>query len=294
MPTFAVTDAPPRKSIRQMLAEESVLYTPGVWDAVSALAAERAGFRAVASSGLAIAATMGLPDADLYSKSDNATAVRRIAQSINLPVIADVDTGYGNAVNVIHTIRMFEDAGATAMYMEDQVSPKRCNYCSPVMDLTELDIQVGKVRAAVAAKNPETVLVARTDAEGDEIIRRAEAYAEAGADLICPVATNEKMSRGIMEKLHEHIGLGLMSVNLPGTWQDALTHTELEQMGVRIMMMMQPLYSSLTALLRDLEKLKAGDKASVNAAQVDHGEFMDFIGWPHLHAMQDEYLPLRD
>lgn len=294
MPTFAVTESAPRKSIRQLLETESVLYSPGIWDCMSALAAQNAGFTAVTTSGLAIAASMGLPDADLYSKSDVVDVVRRISQTIDVPVVADIDTGYGNAVNVIHTVRAFEDAGASAMFMEDQVSPKRCNYCSPVMDLTELDIQVGKIRAALAARrDPQTIIVARTDAEGDEINRRAEAYAEAGADLICPVATNEEMSRGIMEKLHERLGIGIMSVNLPGTWQDELTHEELEQMGVRIMMVMQPMYSSLTALKRDFELLRANDRATVTASQLDHDEYMEFIGWPQLNEMSAEFLPMR-
>ncbi len=178
-----------RRRLRDLLATQRPLLAPGSHDALSARLVEEAGFAAVYMGGFATTASLlGRPDVGLLGGSEMIDSARRIAEAVDLPVIADADTGYGNPINVIRTVREYEQAGVAAIHLEDQASPKRCGHMSgktviPVEDM------VAKLRAAVAARSdPDFVLIARTDAlalEGvDSAIDRARRYADAGADLL--------------------------------------------------------------------------------------------------------------
>ena len=177
--------------LRGLLGGERLLVTPGVYDCVSARLAERAGFEAVSSTGAGIVnARLGVPDVGFFSLRDNIDAVRFIARSVNVPLSADAEAGYGNAATVHHVVREFEAAGAAAVSLEDQTIPKRCGHVEGkrVIETAEM---VGKVEAAVAARRSDAFLViARTDAIAtggvEEACARARAYAAAGADVIFP------------------------------------------------------------------------------------------------------------
>ncbi|HYC05609.1 MAG TPA: oxaloacetate decarboxylase [Azospirillaceae bacterium] len=170
------------------LAEPRIVMAPGVYDAFSSLIAEQAGHEALYLSGASIAYThLGRPDIGLVGMTEVADVIALIRDRVGLPLVVDADTGYGNALNVQRTMRVFERAGATAIQLEDQVMPKRCGHLKG-KGVISADEMVGKVKAAVDARGQGTLVVARTDAiavEGFEAaMERAHRYAEAGADVL--------------------------------------------------------------------------------------------------------------
>jgi carboxyvinyl-carboxyphosphonate phosphorylmutase len=179
----------PRARLRQLLAGPDPLVAPGAYDALSARLVEQAGFDAVYMTGFGSTASLiGRPDVGLLTGTEMIDNARRIVAAVDVPVVADADTGYGNAVNVLRTVQAYEQAGVAGLHIEDQVDPKKCGHMSgkAVIPASEM---AGKIRAAVAARrDPDLVLIARTDAaavEGlDAAIDRARGYAEAGADVL--------------------------------------------------------------------------------------------------------------
>jgi 2-methylisocitrate lyase-like PEP mutase family enzyme len=182
-----VTDS--TKELLARLQRPPIVVAPGVFDALTASLAEDAGFEAVYLSGAAIAYTkLGRPDIGLVSMAEVADTLTHIRERISIPIVVDADTGYGNALNVERTIRVFERAGATAIQLEDQTNPKRCGHLSG-KELISTSEMVGKIHAAVDSRhNATTLIIARTDAvavEGFEAaLERANAYREAGADVL--------------------------------------------------------------------------------------------------------------
>jgi 2-methylisocitrate lyase-like PEP mutase family enzyme len=176
-------------TLKQRLADGRVLLAPGVYDALSALLAEQAGFEALYFSGASLAYTrLGLGDIGLVSYAEAADALARLTERVRVPVIADADTGFGNALNVQRTVRGFERAGAAMVQLEDQVFPKRCGHLAgkAVVPAAEM---CGKLRAALDARtSADTLILARTDAlavEGlDAALDRAEAYLACGVDAL--------------------------------------------------------------------------------------------------------------
>jgi 2-methylisocitrate lyase-like PEP mutase family enzyme len=176
-------------SLRTLLAQPPIVVAPGCYDALSALMIERAGFPAAYFSGASLAYTrFGRPDIGLIAMDEVVDAVATVRERVALPLIVDCDTGFGNALNVMRTVKAMARAGATAIQLEDQTSPKRCGHLSDkgLIDAREM---VGKLKAALDARPSEEVLIiARTDAIAVEgfaaALDRAEAYAEAGADLL--------------------------------------------------------------------------------------------------------------
>ncbi len=178
----------PRTRFRSLLQDNAILLAPGAFDGLSARLIEKAGFAVVYATGGGIARSMGLPDLGLLSFTEVLQRVREIVRATSLPVIADADTGYGNAVNMIRTVREFEETGVAAFHIEDQVFPKRCGHYEG-QSVISAEEMVGKIEAAVHARqDPRTVIIARTDACSafglDEAISRARAFLDAGADSI--------------------------------------------------------------------------------------------------------------
>jgi 2-methylisocitrate lyase-like PEP mutase family enzyme len=179
----------PRARLRELLAGPGPVVAPGAYDALSARLVEQAGFDVVYMTGFGTTASLlGRPDVGLLGGSEMVDDARRIAAAVEVPVIADADTGYGNAVTVLRTVAAYEQAGVAGIHLEDQVSPKKCGHMSGKA-VIGTDEMVGKIRAAVAVRrDPDFLIIARTDAaavEGlDAAITRARAYAEAGADVL--------------------------------------------------------------------------------------------------------------
>lgn len=177
------------RKLRQAISSKDILVAPGGYDALSASLIENAGFMSMYLSGASIAYTrFGRPDIGLVSMNEVAETISVIRERTELPMIVDADTGFGNAINVQRTIKLFERMGASAIQLEDQQMPKRCGHLKGKSLITSNEM-VGKVKAAVDARNnSDTMIVARTDAiavEGfEQALERANAYYEAGADLL--------------------------------------------------------------------------------------------------------------
>lgn len=170
------------------LMKEGFISIPGVFDGMSAILAERAGFRAGYLSGSAVAAVMGLPDLSVTTLTEVALEVQKITSITSIPIIVDADTGFGETMNVSRTVRMLERSGAAGMHIEDQVLPKRCGHLNG-KKIVEPDEMIKKITGAIQTrKDPDFVIIARTDARSvngiDDAIERARSYVEAGADVI--------------------------------------------------------------------------------------------------------------
>ena len=174
--------------MRQILDQPGMLILPGVYDGLTAKIVEEAGFEAAYMSGWSVAASYGKPDMGILTMTDVVTRAASITEVVDIPVICDVDTGFGSAINVIQTVRAMERVGVAGIHMEDQVAPKKCGQF-PGRSLISVEEMVGKLHAALDARtDPDFIIIARTDAVAsmgvEEAIRRGRSYIEAGADMI--------------------------------------------------------------------------------------------------------------
>ncbi len=180
----------PAQRLRELLVTEGTVVAPGVFNTLVALIAHKLGFSTLYFSGAAFSASAGLPDLGLFTLTELTEAVRWIARATGLPVIVDADTGFGEALNVMRTVRELEAAGAAALQIEDQVMPKRCGHLEG-KEVTSAEAMAEKIAAAVRARE-HLLVVARTDARAthglEEALRRARLYRAAGADIIFPEA----------------------------------------------------------------------------------------------------------
>uniref|UniRef100_UPI00112C97DD isocitrate lyase/phosphoenolpyruvate mutase family protein n=1 Tax=Paracoccus sp. FO-3 TaxID=1335059 RepID=UPI00112C97DD len=197
-------EAPAGARFSAALARPGILRLPGAHNGMAALQARAAGFQALYLSGAAMTASMGLPDLGIITVDEVAFFIRQIARASGLPLLVDGDTGYGEALNVMHMVRTFEDAGAGAVHLEDQLLPKKCGHLND-KKLASAGDMAAKVAAAARARR-HLVVIARTDAaaaEGIEgAVARAKLYTEAGADAIFPEAlTSVEMFREVRARL---------------------------------------------------------------------------------------------
>lgn len=174
--------------LRSLLKQPGMLIAPGCYDCIGARAIERAGFSAVYMTGAGTAAALGYPDFGIVTMSEMADNAGRIARSVALPVIADADTGYGNELNMVRTVREYELRGVAGMHIEDQVFPKKCGHLDN-KEVVPLEDYVAKIRAAASARtSPDFLIIARTDSRAvigfEEAIKRGNAALAAGADMV--------------------------------------------------------------------------------------------------------------
>ncbi len=178
----------PRQTLKQLLKRNQLLVAPGCFDGLSARLVEEAGFEAAYLSGGAVARSMGIPDIGLVTMSETIERAAQVVSAIKIPIIADADTGYGNAVNLVRTVREFERVGVAAIHIEDQITPKRCGHLDgkEVISLSEMEM---KLEAALKTRtDPDFCIIARTDTRGvngfDDAIDRARSFARLGVDAI--------------------------------------------------------------------------------------------------------------
>ena len=226
----------PRQTLRQLLRREKLLVAPGCFDGLSARLVEEAGFEAVYLSGGAVARSMGIPDIGLVTMSEVIERAAQVVSVIKIPVIADADTGYGNAANLVRTVREFERVGVAAIHIEDQITPKRCGHLDgkEVIPLAEME---KKLEAAIASRSdPDFGIIARTDARGvhgfDNAIGRARAFAKLGVDAIFVEAPQSEAE--LAEIPRQLPGIPLLVNVLKGGKTPMLPVERLERMGYRI------------------------------------------------------------
>jgi len=221
---------------KQMIAAPEILVLPGAYDSLSAKIIQQAGFQAVTMGGYPASATLlGKPDVNLLSLTEMVDHARRIAEAVDIPLFVDGDTGHGNVTNVIRTIREFEKAGVAGLFIEDQVSPKRCGHMDG-KQVIPADEMVAKVKAAVDARlDQDFVIMARTDARAinglDDAIERGNRYREAGADIIFVEAPVEEKE---LRRITAEIGAPTMANMVEGGKTPAYTAKEFEGMGFAV------------------------------------------------------------
>lgn len=278
----------PAGRLRELLAGEAILV-PGAYNPLVARILEQSGFPAIYAGGYgAAAATFGLPDIGIMTGTEMAEHVARIARSVSIPIVADADTGYGELVNVARTVREFERAGAAAVQIEDQVFPKRCGHLEGKRVIPR-DEMVKKVRAALAARaNPETVIIARTDAIAvtglDDAIDRMRAYAGAGADVIFPDAPSSVEE---LRAIAEAIDLPLVANMSEHGKTPLLTRDEIAALGYAIALFPSSTLFAAARSAREIAGLLARDGTTRNGLDriMEFGEFNEVVG---LSAWQDE------
>jgi 2-methylisocitrate lyase-like PEP mutase family enzyme len=223
--------------LRQLLASGKTLVAPGAHDAMTAMVLEKVGFDLIYMTGYGTAAAMGMPDVGLATIGEMIRNAQYMASAVSIPIVADSDTGGGNAVNVVRTIREYIQAGVAGIHMEDQVTPKRSGHWAGKR-LIPIEEAVGKIRAAVDTRDRldrDFVIVARTDARAavgggvDEAIRRGNAYADAGADL---VFFESPFSEEEVERAAREIRVKLMV--LPGGLSPYIPLERMSRMGIGI------------------------------------------------------------
>ena len=268
------------------------VWSAGAYDALSAKLIEEAGFPSVMTTGFGVSAShLGQPDMELYTMSENLSVVSKVVDVLGVPVVADTDTGYGNAINVIRTVREFERAGVAGLIFEDQESPKKCPAAANQVEILSLEEGAAKVRAAVDARSdPDTVIIARTDATDEaEAITRAEAYVAAGADLIQPISKCFSDFAGLV-RLREGAGVPL-SLQILGWLETGLTKQQIEQVAGLAVFPLVALMTATASLRTNLAQLAATySTAELPNAVTSMAEFKSLIGFQALEAVQQRFL----
>jgi methylisocitrate lyase len=277
---------------RKRVLANKTIWAAGAYDAMSAKMIEAAGFDALLTSGFGVAASfLGQPDAELYTMSENLTVVRNVTNAVDIPVIADIDTGYGNAINVMRTVREFEAANVSAVIIEDQMAPKRCPICVGAVEVLTMEEGISKIEAAVAARrNPDMLIVARTDVVDEkEAIRRAKAYVAAGADVIQPISKCFKAIDGL-RALRRECGVPL-SLQLLGWLERDLSPKEIEEVAGIATYPLVPLMTAAAALQDNLKALaKSRSTKALPHPVMAHDPFVEFIGFPEIDELQRKFL----
>ncbi|MBV8091436.1 MAG: oxaloacetate decarboxylase [Alphaproteobacteria bacterium] len=287
----------PRQRIRSLIRGHGYTMAPGAYDTLTARLVEHAGFDAVYLTGGGYSRANGYPDLGLLTLSENVRFIGLTVEAVSIPVIADADTGYGNAINVIRTVREYEKAGVAAFHIEDQVSPKKCGHYDGKEVITTADM-VGKIHAAVdTRRDQDLVIIARTDARAVEglqaAIDRVNAYLEAGADVGFVEAPENVEEVRIVGR--EVKGPALVNV-FEGGKTPMLAARELEAMGFRLgIYPSQTHRAAIRAAQRVLAALKEdGDTRRIEDELATFHEREDAVGTARWRALEQKYLRFAD
>jgi 2,3-dimethylmalate lyase len=274
-----------RRKLRRAFSTSRMIVAPFVYDALQAKIAAAAGFEAIYMTGFGTAAARGFPDVGLLTMTEMVQNVHVLTRSVEIPVVCDADTGYGSPLNVVRTVQEYEHAGAAALHIEDQVWPKRCGFLAG-KTVIPLEDMVAKIRAACdARRDPDLVVIARTDAlqpEGwDSVERRARAFRDAGADMV--------FVDGI--RTMEDLDLYAQRLaDLPRLYNGQLRPAaEIEDRGFKLMIYSGTLLASYQAMRDAMAELKnTGEIASANEARAFAG-LVQLLGVPEALETASKY-----
>lgn len=279
-------------ALRALLKRPGLIQAPGCYDAFSARLVQRAGFDAAYMTGFgASASVLGLPDTGYMSFAEVLNQARNMAAAIDIPLIADADTGYGNAMNVLRTVRAYAQAGIAAVQLEDQVAPKKCGHTKgkAVISLPEA---TAKIRAAVDARaERDIVIVARTDARAvhgfDDALARCRAFEQAGADVIFFEAPESKEE---LQRVGQALRVPLLVNLVEGGRTPFLGRKELEALGFKLAIYPASLLMGVARTMQELlAELKERDAFDPFARQVSFEELKTLVGFDEYYAMEDKY-----
>jgi isocitrate lyase len=305
----------PGKAFRDLLRTEPYLFTGGVYSPLDAQIAERVGMKSIYLSGYSMALANGWPDMGFLTQTEVARIAAMVASAVEIPIIADADDGYGNALSTIRTVQEFVRSGVAGCHIEDQVFPKRCGHIAG-KTIIPLDQAVGKYRAAIDTRNrlnPDFVIVARTDAFGavggslDETIRRGRAYADAGVDLVWPELSSPDREPAVafakaMRESHPNLPLAFNYSSSFKWHKDAnpFTFKELGELGYRFIFItlfaahagMYAVWNAMEELVKDeeqaqwrLEKTKVGHPTESHHVMARVNDFQE---------LEKRYIPGSD
>ena len=283
-----------RKDFKQRLAQGPAILLPGVANPLAARVAQDIGFEALYVTGAGVANTeLGLPDIGILNLSDMAQAVERIAGTVDLPLVVDADTGYGNAASCYHAVRRLEAAGAAVIQLEDQVFPKRCGHFEG-KEVVAADEMIGKIKAATdARRDAATLIMARTDAKATEgyeaAIERAARYAEAGADLLFVEALTTEAE--LRDAPARNSALPHLVNVVHGGKTPAFPASEFEAMGYRLILYANAaLQAAVAGMQQVLGALRAdGSLASAGDRLADFAERQRIVRTAEWDALRHRY-----
>ncbi len=282
------------KQLRNMLTGGGLIRAPSATDGLSAKLISQAGFEAIHLTGSGVSRSIGYPDIGLVTMSEMVERARILVNAASLPVIADADTGYGNAMNVMRSVTEFEGAGVAAIHIEDQVTPKRCGHYDG-KELIPAEEMALKIEAACEARRSDDfVIVARTDARGiegfDAAVRRAKLYRDAGADVLFIEAPE---SRDEVERIPELVGAPVLINMYSGGKTPLVSTADLKAWGYSIVVWPSHLQrASIHAMQRALTLLQREDISAADAPEwmVSFAEREDLIGMVEMQALERKFL----
>jgi 2-methylisocitrate lyase-like PEP mutase family enzyme len=288
------------KRLRRLIASPEILVMPGVYDGYSSRLVEKRGFSAAFISGAGLSESrLGQPDVGLIGLSENLASTAAIASCTNLPLIADADTGYGGPVNVYHAVQAFQKTGVAGIMIEDQVWPKRCGHL-PRKEVIAADEMVFKIRAAVEARDDlDLVIVARTDAVAplglDEAIKRGQAYAKAGADVLfadalLSEADIKRFCASVPAPVMVNMGFGIRQRKTT----PLLSPLEVQHLGAAIVILprllsaaaVRGMINALDAFDQSIQTGKVVDRPDLS---VDFEELNDLVGWKEFEDLERRF-----
>ncbi len=284
------------KEFRRMLSNEEVIVAPGVYDCVSAKIAEQLSFPAVYMGGWVTNSSIyGKPDVGFITLTEMVWHARNITSSVNVPVLADADTGYGNPLNVIRTVQEYEKAGVAGIHIEDQAFPKKCGNM-PGRHVIPREEMIAKIKAAVdARKNDDFVIVVRSDAYIDyginEIIERGVAFAEAGADAYFPILYTSPNVKEDLKKIRAAIDIPLMLTLTHYGTVAYISVQEYVELGCRLLVSPFSAQACAAYALKQflLELKEKGSFKAYADKMISFDEFTRILGLPEINALEEKY-----
>jgi 2-methylisocitrate lyase-like PEP mutase family enzyme len=287
-----------RQVLKQLFKRDRLLVAPGCFDGLSARLVEEAGFEAAYLSGGAVARSMGIPDIGLVTMSEVIERAAQVVAAVKIPIIADADTGYGNAVNLVRSVREFERTGVAAIHIEDQITPKRCGHLDgkEVIPLAEME---KKLQAALASRSdPDFLIIARTDARGvhgfDDAINRGRAFAKLGVDAVFVEAPQSEAELEEIPRALQDVPL-LVNV-FKGGKTPMLPVERLQQMGYRIAIYpSETQRAAIHAMRQALELLKReGTTEKMDDALTTFKERDKVVGLDEWQQLEKRYMALNE
>ena len=300
------------KKMRTLMKEKEYLVTPGLANPMHAMIVEKVGFDYVYMTGYGTNLTLlGVPDVGLITETEMVMNAKNIARAVDIPVIADADTGFGNAINVIRTVQDYEAAGVAGIHMEDQISPKRCGHLAGKM-IIPLEEAAGKIKAAVEAKkDKDFIIIARTDAVAavgggfEEALKRGKEYARAGADMVfCEFpSTDIEMPKKFAEEMHKAFPNLPLFFNYSSSFQwynSSVTFSDIAKIGYKVMMVslgcmrvsMQAVWDYAADMMNRKEEAEKDFERKLKGHPTE--DFNKFAGFPGIKELESKYLPKEE
>jgi carboxyvinyl-carboxyphosphonate phosphorylmutase len=283
-----------RKILKELLEKKEILVAPGAHDVLTAKVIEQVGFKAIYMTGYGQAASsLGKPDVGLLTMTEMLDRASKFVSAVELPVIADADTGFGNALGVMRTVEMYERAGVSAIQLEDQVAPKRCGHMAG-REVVSMEEMIGKIEAAIEARqDKDFLIIARTDARTthgfEESLKRVKEYEKAGADIIFLESLESKEE---MEILNKEITVPTLANMVEGGRTPLCTNEELQNLGYNLVIWPTASTYMTAYMMRELMKelKEKGTTEGKMNEMISFKDFNDLIGLNEYNKLGEKYI----